>query len=162
MSKQLTYEEAKYLGLLRKLRIEDCDGKYRGSALYVLKFEQGVKIGIAKNLVNRLKYYYTPWSRPIIDTCFFKTLTPSTMELEIKRKYAHITEEGHTEYFKEDVFLEILQHIVKSPFYSLYGDYSKAAYQNSAAARAEELLDKAEKKIFEITANMQALLRQLN
>lgn len=107
----LTVKEAYELGRGWVVEIAECAANYRGSAVYVLEFDNGIKIGMAKNLVNRLKNYRSPWTRKIMRGAYFKSLAPNILEKFLKTKFKHFTEEGSTEFLYQITFEEIVNFI---------------------------------------------------
>jgi hypothetical protein len=63
-----------------------------GEFVYLLQFEDGVKVGFTTNPVRRRTTYETPWTQPIINDFLFQHSNAAEIEREIKRrfkKYAH-------------------------------------------------------------------------
>lgn len=81
------------------MEVKQVDSKYRGSGLYVLEFADGVKVGIGKNLCNRLKFYEMPFIKPVSKGYYFKCLNPARFETILKRHFSRFTKLGSSEYF---------------------------------------------------------------
>lgn len=104
MSKYLTDQDIKRLRVEKYHTIVPCKDNYRGKALYLLEFEGGgVKIGIAKNLVNRLRFYKSPWNRKIINSSFYATQQPQRIELQIKQQFRYYCATNSPEFFNINI-----------------------------------------------------------
>lgn len=59
---------------------------YALKGIYLLEFEDGMKIGMSANIKRRIKDYEKPWCKPILNKIFFYYEDFQDLELEILRK----------------------------------------------------------------------------
>jgi len=55
--------------------------------LYIVEFENGIKIGISNNVHERLESYKKPWCRPIVNSFIVECQCPIQLELRIKKQF---------------------------------------------------------------------------
>lgn len=117
-SKQMTVKEAHELGLSYILNIQECKSSYRGKGIYILDFGNGIKIGMAKNITNRIKYYKSPWCRPIINEAYFKCQNEQALERFIKRIFKNnIKTEGSSEFLTNISFIKVVEFIKNNKYF---------------------------------------------
>lgn len=86
------------------------------SGVYLIEFENGVKIGKTTNFMRRFREYNRPWMHKIINIWFLKTKHLDEIEQKIKDQY-FIYSSKSTEFFpreKTKEILQTLQHINKN------------------------------------------------
>lgn len=117
-SRWLSYEEARALGRLHVYQFERCGPKYRGGGVYVLAFDNGIKIGMAKNLCSRMKHYQSPWIREIKKAAYYATANPGLLEHKLKNQFARcIVNTNSTEFILGMSFEYLVRDIERSPFF---------------------------------------------
>lgn len=95
-----------------------CERSYRGSGIYVLKFDNGIKIGMAKNICNRVKHYESPWIREVQQQAFYKTRNPLALELFLKRHFKRsIVTHNSSEFLVGNTFEYVVRFIENNRFF---------------------------------------------
>lgn len=118
-SKSITADEAKELGVFNRHTFASCDPDYPGSGVYLIEFDNGIKVGMAKSIRIRLESYAKPWVRPIKNIACYRTTQALALESQIKRRFSR--SRGHTpgssEFLIATTFNFVKSEIEKDPFF---------------------------------------------
>jgi hypothetical protein len=117
VTKHITTSEAKELGLHRRYSFSRTSSNHRGSGLYVIQFENGIKIGIGSNLKARLESYKYPWCRPIISMICYKHPNPQAKELSLKHAFKNHMASGTKEFIVNVPLESVINFIETDGFY---------------------------------------------
>lgn len=120
MSRVITVEEARRLGVYDRHCFSIAPDNYRGSGLYVIEFEKGIKIGVSKALQERLQVYKAPWCQSIKNLRLYKHSNPTLLEKFLKNYFVRNAGEKvrSTEFIVGNSFEFITQFIERNQFHT--------------------------------------------
>lgn len=120
MSKVITVHEARLLGVYHRHCFSRVSENYCGSALYVIQFERGIKVGITQRLKERLSYYRKPWCQEIKAIQCYKHPNPADLESFLKKNF--VREAGRplssSEFIVGNSFEYLIRFIERNGFYT--------------------------------------------
>lgn len=120
MSKIITPEEARILGMYDRHCFSATSKDYRGAGLYVIEFERGIKIGISNKLRERIKTYEHPWCQVIRNIRCYKHPNPRVLETFLKKTLVRPSGEdiGSTEFIVGNSFDYIIKFVERNHYYA--------------------------------------------
>lgn len=120
MSKVITVHEARLLGVYDRHCFSRVNENYCGSALYVIQFERGIKVGITQRLKERLGTYRKPWCQEIKAIQCYKHPNPVDLESFLKKNF--VRDAGRplssSEFIVGNSFEYVIQFIERNGFYT--------------------------------------------
>lgn len=117
-SKYITIPETYQLKISSRHTIEECLPSYTGQGLYLVEFDNGIKIGISSKLRGRLEEYKHPWCRDIKRVKCFKTKQSRALEKLLKKTFKrYIAHKNSTEYIINCSMENILSFIKRNRYY---------------------------------------------
>lgn len=132
------------MGVTNKLRFNQCPPTYNGTGFYVIEFEcGGVKVGIAKILIQRLKTYKAPWMKKITRIKCYSSKNPFQIEQCIKKQFSRMRAKGSSEFFVVP-FEKIIKAVETNPFHQRGSIYALT----SPFQEKEEVITQEEKDFF--------------
>ena len=87
---------------------------FQGEGIYLLEFDNGVKIGMTRGINTRIKAYTSPWCKPILRATYFRTSNSASIEAQIINKFKDFALGHSPEYFydsRESMYDKILTFI---------------------------------------------------
>ena len=93
--------------------------------MYMVKFSNGVKIGISDDIKERLRAYKSPWCREIQEAIGLPCQYPKIVEYAVKVFYKDHTLRGSPEFIIGIPWIEIKQFIWNNRFKKHKGMFSK-------------------------------------
>jgi len=85
--------------------------------VYVIEFDNGIKIGRTNNLMNRIDHYKSPWCRPIKSIWIMECCWPDYAEASIKSFLKeNITSDNSTEFITNTPLERVLNVVEGSQF----------------------------------------------
>lgn len=97
--KHLSLEEIYSISYPNRHEFKRCKNTYKGSGLYIIQFETGIKIGVSRNLKSRLSFYKAPWTQQMKEIICYQCPNPTRLEHMLKKYFKQYTTENSTEYF---------------------------------------------------------------
>ncbi len=118
-TKHITIEEAKSMGVYNRHTFAPCEITFPGEGIYFLKFHDGIKIGMAKNLRRRLDQYNKPWIKPVLEVKCYRTKQAAALEHLFKQEFSHAiyTKDRSYEFLVGHSFEHVIGKVEKSPFF---------------------------------------------
>lgn len=116
--KRMTYNEAKALGRLKTFEFSKCEPTYKGSGIYVIEFDNGIKFGMSKHIQSRLSNYEAPWVREPIQYQCYKSKSAPSLENLIKTTFQkNITFANSREFISGVSFNDVLLFLENNEFF---------------------------------------------
>lgn len=78
--------------------------KIRG--VYLIKFENGLKIGMSNDIIQRLEMYKSPWMKKILKIWYVECQNPKIVETKIKEDYKKFIKSPKSSEFLTDIHEE--------------------------------------------------------
>ena len=88
-TKKITINEIRSLGYYRRLRIRRALESSRKAGVYIVAFQDGLKVGKAANLKRRLAFYKKPWCKPVVAIKCYATVNPHILERMVLEHFQH-------------------------------------------------------------------------
>lgn len=105
------------LGIYRKFFMRKSTENSSKSGLYIIKFNNGVKIGVASNIKKRINSYRSPWCRDFEAIAVYQTSNPIYIENILKERFRLSTKPGSNEFFYDVDFEKIVNYVENNRFY---------------------------------------------
>jgi hypothetical protein len=90
----------------------------RTRGLYLIQFEcGGIKVGVSKDLAERVQSYESPWVKPMVAAVAFRCGNPIRLEMKVKQRFKKHTRPGSNEFFFGLTLNQILDYLEKDYFF---------------------------------------------
>jgi hypothetical protein len=106
---EILFDEALLPFILGAMSTKTHDANY----LYVVQFDNGLKVGCCKNITNRMMSYQRPWCYPFLRSKDWKTEKASQLEKEVITRFKSNSKASSKEYFYGLSFNELVAWIEK-------------------------------------------------